>query len=598
VNCAETRPEPLAILESNRAFAAAVVALAMLFIVLNAPWPMLGPDESAWMTSAIKVLNGKVLGRDAVMAKGPYLLLWHLGTYLLTGPNVIALHLIGTLWAACTGAVACLVALRLTNRTGLVATGLLYSAAMADHALRTNVYAEVLMALPIAIGFIALTRGVRTGRLFWTATAGFCASAAILTKQTAVFYALAMAAAVPICVCARTDGGERLPRVGMVGAHWLAAVVGATAAALPWLAYVWVHGAADDFIHSFVGRSTGYVAAVGPADVLGNLRWSLLHVVPRYGLVLIAGAAGTLWVMGGRGRAALQAREESEWAVVLPLWLLAGCLSVASTGRFAAHYFSQAFPAVALAGGLWVAATMPRSRGGREAEDGGEQGPLRIGLAALLVIAQLVTLIPIARMSMFSWRYARELSRVRSSWRVVGEYLREHTSQEETVFVWGDQTEVLYWAGRELASDEPWITLQLLGFSHTGPLFAERARSAIDWPRFAAELERWQPRYVVIAPAVQTVPAPQTGRFGVKDLPRLGEILKQRGYMRERQLRGYELYRLYTGRWAGGIAAERGGMEGRFSPSLHASHLLQFWVWHSAYATITEACSGRRQPSS
>ena len=77
--------EPLHILESNLVFGAAIGALVVLFFILNSPWPMLGPDESAWMTSAIKVLKGKVLGRDAVMAKGPYLLLWHLSVYLLTG---------------------------------------------------------------------------------------------------------------------------------------------------------------------------------------------------------------------------------------------------------------------------------------------------------------------------------------------------------------------------------------------------------------------------------------------------------------------------------------------------------------------------------
>lgn len=610
----ETQREPLHILESNLVFGAAIGALVVLFFILNAPWPMLGPDESAWMTSAIKVLKGKVLGRDAAMAKGPYLLLWHLSVYLLTGPNVIVLHLIGAAWAALTGIVVCLLTLRLSNRTGLLATGVLYTAAMADHALRTNVYAELLMALPISLGFISLVHGLRTGRVHWTAAAGLLVAVAVLTKQTAAFYALAMAVAVPICVCGRGKGvglEARPTRQGEPGcecgpgdgvglearptrlvAHWLAAAGGAVVGALPWVVYVWVHSAGADFLDSFVGDSSRYVTAVAGSTVLYNLQWSILHVIPRYSLVLVAAAVGTAWLMGRAGRAALDARGGGEWAIVLPLWLLAGVLSVASTGRFAAHYFSQAFPALALVAGLWVGWTVPRFGGGREAEDGGEHGPVRLGLAALLVIAQLVTLIPIARMSMDKWRYAGELSRVRSSWRVVGEYVRAHTNPDETVFVWGDQTEVLYWAGRELASDEPWVTLQLLGFTHAGPLFATRANDEIDWARFEAELERWQPRYVAIAPAVQTVAAPETGRFGIDDLPRLGEILEQRGYVRERQLRGYELYRLYTGRWArGGAEGER--KEGRHPPPPHASRPLQFWVWHSGCAGIREAYSAR-----
>lgn len=551
-----TECEPLPVLESNLVFGAAIAALALLFIVLNAPWPMLGPDESAWMTSAIKVLDGKVLGRDAVMAKGPYLLFWHLGVYLLTGPNVIALHLLGTAWAALTGAVVCLLALRLSNRTGLLATGLFYTAAMADHALRTNVYGEVLMALPIALGFIALAHALQTGRARWTAVAGLLAALAVLTKQTAAFHALAMAAAVPICVYGRSnrpgpearptrqgepegmresgDGAEGPGSARTLLVHWLAAAGGALVGALPWLLYLVGHGAGREFIKSFVGESSRYVTAVNGSAVLYNLQWSVLHVLPRYSLVLIAAALGIVWMLG-RGR---------RWRVVLLLWLLAAVLSTVATGRFAAHYFSQAFPIIALVGGLWVANTQPPLSRRGHPSDGAGSGPVRLGLPVLLLIAQFLALVPIVGMNLGKWHDAVVVSSAGSSWRVVGEYLRERTTPAETIFVWGDQTEVLYWAGRELASDEPWITLQLLGFEHTGPLFAERANDEVDWRRFEIELERRQPRYVVIAPAVQTVEPPLAAAFGADDLPVLAQILKERGYRSEAVVRGYELHRL------------------------------------------------------
>jgi len=179
--------------QSDAVFAALVIALLAAFVLLMAPWPQLGPDESAWATSVIKVLKGRVLGQDAVMAKGPYLVLWHLLAYLATGPNVLALHLLGAAWALLTGIVVCLAALRLAGRGGLLATGLLYVAAMADPALRTNVYAEIIMALPLALGMTALAAGLSRRSAALLVLAGLCAGLAVLTKQTAVFSALAMA---------------------------------------------------------------------------------------------------------------------------------------------------------------------------------------------------------------------------------------------------------------------------------------------------------------------------------------------------------------------------------------------------------------------
>jgi len=525
-----------------------LAGLLVLYVLVAAPWPQLGCDEAAWATSAVKVLNGKVLGRDAMMAKGPYLLGWHLLVYVATGPNVMALHLIGAAWALLTGVVVCLLALRFAGRTAMLATGLLYVAAVADPAVRANVYAEIIMALPLALGMIALAAGLNRGSFALVAAAGFCAGLAVLTKQTAAFSALAMAVVVALthCFAAGSGGYPRLRRgcgaLRRIARDWLALLAGGLLAALPWLVYVWQHRAGAGFMEDYVTTPTQYVAAMDTPQLLANVAWSLAHVAPRYTFVLLASVAGLGYLLkkvqtpgthacgvGATGEKHEGDGAEAIFYLALCAWYLSALLGVAVTGRFAAHYFSQLFPPAALLGGIWIADRLRDST------------PGRLNIGALVLGAQVLVLVPVGVMNLGYWRNATAVTAAGSPWRQVGEYVRDNTDPQETVFVWGDQTEVLYWAGRELASDQPWVTVQLLGFTHNRPVFASRITAQIDWQRLRDELDRWQPAYVVVAPVIQTVELPLGEQFGTAQLPELRAILNRR-YSYQTTIAGYELY--------------------------------------------------------
>ncbi len=566
-------------------FAALLVGLLALYVLMAAPWPQLGPDEAAWATSVVKVLKGKVLGREAMLAKGPYLVAWHLLAYLASGPNVMALHLLGAAWALLTGVVVCLVALRLAGRIGCLATGLLYVAALSDPALRTNVYAEIIMALPLALGMVALAVGLSRGNLALVAAAGCCAGLAVLTKQTAVFYALAMAAVV--LAYRRAPVSAEWGRGRGLGQGLAALLAGGLLAGLPWLVYLWHHGAGAGFAEGLIGGGPQYLAGLSAGQLLQNLAWSVVHVLPRYTIVLVVSLAGLTYLSKQRARVRKQlsrrsgfparqplsrgmvdagragkpvlrrslllrarsaaARTEAVWYLVIGAWYVAAVMAVAVTGRFAAHYFSQLFPPAALLGGLWLAhklretAARPNPLAFFPGREGGTGDRCKLNLGALIVAAQLLVLIPVGAMNLGHWREALVVTAAGSPWRQVGEYLREHTDPQDTVFVWGDQTEVLYWAGRELACDDPWITLGLLGFAHQGPLFATRVRPAPDWQGLREQLDRWQPAYVVVAPVIQTVAPPEGLRFGPEQLPELSSILES-GYDHETTVAGYQLY--------------------------------------------------------
>ena len=458
----------------------------------------------------------------------------------------------------------CVAALRVAGRTGLLVTGLLYTAAMGDIAVRTNVYGEMLMALPVALGMLVLAAGLAKENRLLIAGAGFCGGLALLTKQTAAVNLLAMAVVVALVWgrgaerCAfhwsllrKLHGAER-GALGRLAKDWVALGAGVLVAALPWLAYLWRHQAGAEFGDSFVSSGAQYVARISAEQVLGNLGWSLVHVMPRYTILLLASVSGCVYLVR-RARqihAAADAgptpsdlpydRGEAIVYVTVCAWYISAIIAVAATGRFAAHYFSQLFPVAALLGGIWIAHKLRSSPVlGRPGEP--RKSSARLNVATVALVALLLVLVPVVGMNISHWRMSLAVTAAGSSWRQVGEYVRDHTAPDDTVLVWGDQTEVVYWAGRELATRNPWMTLKLLGFSHEGPLFASRVRDGVDWAWLAGELDSWRPAYVVTAPELLTVEPELARQFGPAELPELREILAGE-YRHETDVSGYGLY--------------------------------------------------------
>ncbi|MFO7945299.1 MAG: glycosyltransferase family 39 protein [Armatimonadota bacterium] len=504
-------------------YALVLAGLAVVLIIVMAPMSELGCDESAWAVSVGKLLHGRVLGAGAVLAKGPYLVLAHLIPYVIFGPNVFALHLINTLWALAVGALVCVMAHRIAGRWGTVAGAVLYIGGMADPFLRFNFYAETIFMLPLAAGMLLVVSGIerkRPGAIFF---AGLLGGMAVLVKQTSAVAVLAMVVALWLAP-GRREWKDATKKS-------LTLLAGSIIAAVPWAIYqvAFRDGSGDP---GMVDTAVGYLSQMDLPQALANLQWTALHVLPRYSIVILTSLAGLhlLYHTWRRSRAdGGEGDIGGTWAAVIGLWYLAAVAAIASTGRFSAHYFNQFIPVAALAGGVWAA-------------DALAGGLKRRRIAGAALVAQAVLVVIFAIVGVTGWTEALATTREPTEWREVGRYLREHTTPDDTVFVWGDQTEVVYWAGRELAARNPWITNRIIGYRHLLPVFAERIDEEIDWPVLVEHLETWWPRYVVVAPRVRTVPPDDTCNYGTEDLPELKRILRQH-YERETTIRGYELWR-------------------------------------------------------
>ncbi len=515
-------------------YALVIAVLVVAFVLLQSPRPWLGCDEAAWLTSVIKALNGKVIGQEAPLAKGPYLLAWHTAVYAALGPNVMALKIVGMLWSLLTGIVICLLAHRFAGKRGVIATAVLYIAATADPAMRDSVYAETILMLPVAAAVWLVIRGLDR-RSWWHIVAGGVLSGiAVLTKQTAFLSVVALAGA--IFIIGRRSGLKT--GVRRCGAF----IVGAVVAAVPWIAYILVYHRPAEAADGMVGSAVQYLGRLDLHAVIANLGWASVHVLPRYTIVIIASIGGLVlllrsWRRGDRPGELASLSKNREWeivAVTASLWYLASLASVGATLRFAAHYFNQLAAPAALLGGLWIARAWFRGNIRRRTS-----GALNIPV--LVAVTQIVVIMALVPEHVGRWHYAIATVREGSIWQEAGEYIRTHTRPGDTVFVWGDDNEVAYWARRELSARNPWITNRILGFTHIGPLYAARERQEIEWERLQRHLQENQPACFVVASGIQTTPPEVRENFGTDDLPRLKEILHD-SYERDKTVAGFEIW--------------------------------------------------------
>lgn len=521
--------------ENTVSFAVAVVCLIGLFALMHPPGLSLTADEAMWMTTVDKILRGKVLIRDATMAKGPYLTLWHTVATLAFGQNVVALHLAASAWLVIAGICVVWLAKQFSGKSAAVGAAFFYVCAMAHHGARKGAYSEVLMVLPIAAGMLALSLGVRRNNSCYIALAGLCGGIAFLTKQVAVFDFMAMYATVIIlAVLARTRWQEAVKRC-------LALTLGVALAALPFVVYLVRHDILAYFLSGPALQPAEYISVVGVLDAIRNFVGSVTAVIAPNAVICMASLAGF-------GLTYSQVRQCKDvvthpqtlsprlvCGVLLCCWYTAAIVGVSFVRRFSVGHFVQFYPPAAILGGYMLAQCFSK-------ENNVRPNLLARNVGYGLIVFQLALLcVPLA-VGIGGWRKAPTSWSEISTKRRIGEYIRARTDYDETVFVWGDQNEILYWAQREMASDAAWATTHILGFGHAAYVGTPRIRPSIDWEWFRGQLEKWRPGYIVIAPEIDILDEQYAEQFTLEKLPELAEIIS-RHYEYETTIEEYQLYR-------------------------------------------------------
>lgn len=289
------------------------------------------------------------------------------------------------------------------------------------------------------------------------ALAGLLAGAALMTKQTALWPALAVGA------LAVWRGGRRWePKAAA------AFVLGAAALPCAWAGYFAARGGLAFFWDCVVAGNMRYAGVAGWSDAAEQGRFFAADLGPAF-----LKGSWPAWALAGLGLRGLDARWENRGELLAVLWL-AGALLAAATGLLLfPHYFLQAAPPLCLAAAFGVE----------------RLGSGRRRWAAVAALA----LVPAAAGARFYAGSSREATAKNLLYpsplletEVLGAWLRERTAPGDLIWVFGSEPALYVYSGRRAATRHDFVYPLTMFPKSRAPLEEE-----------LAELRAAKPLYVV-----------------------------------------------------------------------------------------------------
>jgi len=234
-------------------------------------------------------------------------------------------------------------------------------------------------------------------------------------------------------------------------------------------------------------QQRGGLAAALDAVLLHNLSYaSALPLSRRWANLVFYGGRfapshGAAWILAGVGLALLARRRDRFPALFLGGWALVNAVGVSASGQYFPHYFQQMLPAVA----SLAAATL--------AVEPASPGPSRVRVALVSALALLPLALAAPRFWALPPAEAMQTIYPDDAFQNMPALAREIASVSEpqdTVFVFGTEPELLFYARRVSASRYHFLF----------PLFGPY-RDALERQRgVAAEVTRAQPAVLVWIP--------------------------------------------------------------------------------------------------
>jgi hypothetical protein len=451
---------------------AAFLGVAAVAVLLR--WPLasipLERDEGEYAYIAQRWLRGEVPYRDAFDQKPPGAFAAYALFFRMFGESIEAIHWGTQLYTLITLALIVLAGRRLFGLGAGLTAALLAAFMTADCCVLGNAAnTETFLTLPLTVGFLATLQAVERSSAGWAAIAGACGTLAMLCKQVALpnaaFHFLLLLAA-----------GRR--RLALVAAY----VAGAAVALAPVVGYFADAGALREFWDCVVGHNLAYARRVPVYLYPGTFLGSFLPVVRQWWPIL--GFAGVTLCTPDERPSVL-----SPWLRprrLAGLWLLASFAGVSVGGYYREHYYIQAIPPLAVLAGRGVGILASRWAPRRQTVTAVALSVAAVVYGVLIAPWYYLTGTPAEKCSaIYGGNPFRESP-------FVAEYLARHSDPDDTVFIFGSEPQLLFYAGRKSASRYIFVYPLMTSFPGTG----ERQDSVLR------ELTDRPPRFVV---AVNTI---------------------------------------------------------------------------------------------
>jgi 4-amino-4-deoxy-L-arabinose transferase-like glycosyltransferase len=393
-------------------------------------------DEGFYATVARMMLHGGIPYRDAFDNKPPLIFGWYAISFLLFGETVWAPRLLVALLLSLTTSLVYVEARLVFSRgAGLIAAGA-FALSVGIVKFETDAQTEYFMLLPMVGGLVAFTLAARGNDMRWYLLAGVLNGLAIVTRQTAAFPFAAI-----LWYAAFVHPTEQTAGRAAVARPILAMLSGAAAVGIATFLPFLLTGTAADFWDALFVYGWTYSEAV---PVYAKVVNGALVVPP---LILVAGPFILLAALG----VAYTLRDARRSTVVLLVaWLAANVLGIVSVGRYYHHQFAQLLPALALLAPGGVMFLRNRWR----------RFPVR--LSAYIVFSLIVPLSAVLNGQVYlkpnpSARHiAVYPTDLLTQWQVrseaLGNYIRSHTTETDTIYNIGFQAELYFYADRRPAS--------------------------------------------------------------------------------------------------------------------------------------------------
>jgi Dolichyl-phosphate-mannose-protein mannosyltransferase len=426
-------------------------------------------DEGEYAYIAQRWLLGEVPYQHSFDQKPPGVFAAYALIFCWLGTSPSAIHWGVQIYSLGTLTLILLLGRRLFSPLSGTLTAMLAALLITDPGMWANAAnTELFMLLPLAGGFLAALLAARHSSFGLAFLTGVLAGAAMLFKQVAlldaVFFMLLL------CTAARSRG-------------WLVAAMFLGGASVLTCCFAYFHqaGAGQEFYDCVIGYNLKYASTLPLRDYLANL-WDKLPrlLVTGWPIYLLSGV-GLILGLSGRSKGPDDRRRRS--TALVAGWLLFALLGVLPGGYFYPHYFLHLVPALALLGGAGSIALF-------------EKLPattwIKRGLACLLAAAAIAIGVLSA-----PWYYLHGTPETKCRCLYannpfpesieVGQFIAEHSSPDESIFVFGSEPQIYFYAKRKSASRYIFAYPLATAFSDT--LGRQRA--------VMTELQRNQPAIIV-----------------------------------------------------------------------------------------------------
>jgi hypothetical protein len=459
--------------------------LVLLTVALRAP--LLGipfeRDEGEYAYIGWRLEHHELPYRDWVDQKPPAIFWIYRLAFALPMDPVRAVHAMAMLFAAASACALFMLARRFMGLWQAFIAALLFTFLSADPLLYgTEANTEMFMLLPLILSVLAFFPAVlatepRRKMLFAVLAGVFIGIATAFKQVGAVQWPLLVLA------CPLFAHGKKIQALFFAAWSALGIAVVWSVIAL----YFAAHHAWNDFVYNVFTHNLDYVQGVSGSRRMIYLVGTLKSLVTDELPVWIAGFIGLAWLFfSGRWKG----------GVFLVLWLAASAAGVSASGYFFPHYFQQLLPVLCLAAALGVEAL--------------DRLALLKSISALLrrtllVFVLTVLVVVVFWPFLFYYSLAETVDRIYpgshfAEKQLLGERLAQVTRPNDRVFIFGAETEILFYAQRVSA------TRYIFLFPLYGPYADAKARqmaTADEVSKNAPAAALYLPNQLFFAPGTE-----------------------------------------------------------------------------------------------